>query len=84
MSPITSSLPDATALFSAAYGQGNYSCGAYEVGCTTTTGVLPPDTSALLSEPSVVIPGSLLLAILIALVTTTIAKLLRKRSKATK
>jgi hypothetical protein len=67
-------------LLSAAYGTGTYGCGAYEVGCNTTgTGILPPDTSAILSEPSVVVPGSLLLAILVALITTTVVKLLRRR-----
>lgn len=70
-----------THLLAAAYGEGTYNCGQYQVGCS----VQAPDTSAvsILSEPSIVVPGSLLLAIIVALITTTIAKYLR-RSKATK
>jgi hypothetical protein len=66
-------------LFSTVYGQGVYSCGAYEVGCATTT-VSPPDTSALLTEPSIAIPGSLLLAVIVALITTSVIKLIRRRT----
>lgn len=67
-------------LFSAAYGEGVYGCGKFEVGCSTSTGILPPDTSAILSEPSIVVPGSLLLAILVALITTSVVKLIRRRT----
>jgi|GEM_PF-2639066 len=64
-----------------AYGEGTYSCGRYENNCSNSgsTGILPPNTSAILSEPSIVVPGSLLFAILIALLTTSITKLLRRR-----
>ena len=83
--PLVLSLTPPSHLLAAAYGEGAYSCGVYQVGCTsgttpgTNTGILPPDTSALLSEPSFLIPGSLLLAILIALITTTVARFIRKR-----
>lgn len=69
-----------TSLFAQAYGAGTYSCGAYEEGCATalpsapTTGV-----GAFLSEPSFVVPGSLLLAILLAFITTTLVKFVRRR-----
>jgi hypothetical protein len=33
----------------------------------------------LLSEPSFVIPGSLLIAVILAIITTSIAKLLRRK-----
>ena len=66
-----------TSLFAQAYGQGDYSCGNYQQGCSQT-GVGVPNTSAILSQPSIVIPGSLVLAVLIALLTTTIARSLRK------
>ena len=74
-------LLDSSTLFSAAYGEGTYSCGDYEVGCSTSsTSVLPPNTSAILSEPSIVVPGSLLLAIIVALITTSIVKLIKRRT----
>lgn len=66
-----------TSLFAQAYGQGDYSCGNYQQGCSQTS-VGAPDTSTILAQPSVVIPGSLILAVLIALITTTIARSLRK------
>lgn len=65
-----------------AYGADTYSCGNYQEGCTTGTTPTPPNTGMMLTEPSVVIPGSLLLAVLIALVTTTIARTIRRRRKA--
>ncbi len=66
-----------TYLFAQAYGQGDYSCGNYQQGCGQTT-VQPPNTAAILADPSVAIPGSLVLAVIVALVTTTIAKSVRK------
>jgi len=66
-----------TSLFAQAYGQGDYSCGNYQEGCSQT-GVGAPDTSAIFSQPSVVIPGSLVLAVLVALLTTMITRSLRK------
>jgi hypothetical protein len=80
MTPITSQTFVSTHLLAAAYGEGTYSCGQYQVGCSTTSNVQVPDTStaSILSEPSIVIPGSLLLAIIVALITTTIAKYLRR------
>jgi hypothetical protein len=76
---ITSHTFVSTYLLGAAYGEGAYSCGNYEVGCSTGT-VQAPDTStvSVLSEPSIVLPGSLLLAIIVALITTTIAKYVRR------
>jgi multisubunit Na+/H+ antiporter MnhC subunit len=64
-----------------AYGAGTYSCGAYQEGCTTSGSVTPsaPTTGTFLSEPSFVVPGSLILAILIALATTSIARFVRRR-----
>lgn len=74
-------LVSSSTVFAQAYGTGTYSCGNYQEGCTTSTGTAPttPNTGMLLTEPSFVVPGSLLLAIIIALITTTIAKTLRKR-----
>lgn len=73
----------APTLLAQAYGTGIYGCGNYQEGCQvgTTTPASPgvPNTGMLLSEPSFVVPGSLLLAILIALITTSIAKLIRRR-----
>lgn len=69
-------------LFAQAYGTGTYSCGAYQEGCAAesqTAGV--PNTgmpAALLSEPSFVVPGSLLLAVLLALITMGVTKLVRR------
>ena len=75
------SFVSSSTVFAQAYGTGTYSCGAYQEGCTTSTGTAPttPNTGMLLTEPSFVVPGSLLLAIVIALITTTVAKLLRRR-----
>jgi len=67
-----------TSLFAQAYGQGDYSCGNYQQGCSQTTGTQPPNTAAILADPSVAIPGSLVLAVVVALITTTIAKTIRK------
>ena len=66
-----------------AYGTGTYGCGAYQEGCATTSTTPPgvPNTGALLTEPSFVIPGSLLIAVLLAIVTTTIAKLIRRKRR---
>lgn len=63
-----------------AYGTGIYGCGQYEVGCTEQT-VAPsaPNTGMLLNEPSFVVPGSLLLAIILAIITTSIVKLVRHK-----
>lgn len=67
--------------FAQAYGTGTYSCGVYEEGCATSTAPSVPNTGMLLSEPSFVVPGSLLLAVLIALITTTIAKFIRRKQR---
>lgn len=71
-------------LFAQAYGAGTYSCGNYQEGCTTGTNPTPtpPNTGMMLTEPSIAIPGSLLLAVLIALVTTSIARVIRRRRRA--
>jgi hypothetical protein len=83
MTQTSSKITFSPTLFAQVYGEGAYSCGQYENNCATdnsgSTGVLPPNTSAVLSEPSIVVPGSLLLAILVALISTSIAKLLRRR-----
>ena len=74
-------------VFAQAYGAGTYSCGNYQEGCTTSTGTTTPtapNTGMLLTEPSFVVPGSLLLAIIIALITTTIAKTVRRRKSQAK
>lgn len=72
--------------FAQAYGADTYGCGNYQEGCTTsgTGNPVPgaPNTGMLLTEPSFAIPGSLLLAVLIALVTTTIARTIRRRRNA--
>jgi len=69
--------------FAQAYGTGTYGCGTYEEGCATTgqTAAAPgvPNTGMLLSEPSFVVPGSLLLAILLAMVILGITKLVRRK-----
>ncbi len=63
-----------------AYGTGVYGCGPYEVGCTqSSTTPSAPNTGMLLSEPSFVIPGSLLLAVLLAIISTSIIKLIRRK-----
>lgn len=69
-------------LFAQAYGAGTYSCGNYQEGCTTSTAPTPPNTGMMLTEPSIAIPGSLLLAVLIALVTTAIARAIRRKRRA--
>lgn len=67
-------------LFAQAYGADTYGCGNYQEGCTTTgTNPTPPNTGMLLTEPSIAIPGSLLLAVLIAIITTAIARTLRRK-----
>lgn len=68
--------------FAQAYGTGTYSCGNYQEGCTTGTAPTPPNTGMMLTEPSVAIPGSLLLAVLIALITTAIARTIRRKRRA--
>lgn len=72
-----------TTFLAQAYGEGVYGCALYnnQVGCVDSGTQAPgaPNTGMLLTEPSFVIPGSLLLAILIALISTTIAKLFRRR-----
>lgn len=68
-------------LFAQAYGAGTYSCGNYQEGCTTGTTPTPPNTGMILTEPSIAIPGSLLLAVLIALVTTAIARAVRRKRR---
>jgi hypothetical protein len=66
-------------LFAQAYGSNAYGCGNYQEGCTTSTTPTPPNTGMMLTEPSIAIPGSLLLAVLIALITTAIARTLRRK-----
>ena len=70
-------------LFAQAYGADTYGCGNYQEGCTTAgtpgTNPTPPNTGMILTEPSIAIPGSLLLAVLIAIITTTIARTLRRK-----
>lgn len=81
---VTNTIIQTSTFFAQAYGTGTYSCGAYEQGCTTgQAGTTPgvPNTGMLLSEPSFVIPGSLLLAVVIAVLTTFVAKKLRQRTK---
>ena len=68
--------------FAQAYGADTYGCGNYQEGCTTGTTPTPPNTGMMLTEPSIAIPGSLLLAVLVALITTTIARTIRRRRKA--
>ena len=72
------SVLNTTSLFAQAYGQGDYSCGNYQQGCSQTTGIQPPNTAAILADPSVAIPGSLVLAVVVALITTTVAKSIRR------
>lgn len=76
-------LISSSVVFAQAYGADTYGCGNYQEGCTTSTGTTTPpttpNTGMLLTEPSFVVPGSLLLAVIIAVVTTTVAKLLRQR-----
>ena len=79
MANITNTFSPLTSL-GQAYGTGTYGCGNYEEGCTTSTGTPGiPNTGMLLTEPSFVIPGSLLLAVLVALITTAIAKAIRRK-----
>lgn len=72
-----------TTFFAQVYGEGVYGCGTYnnQVGCTDAGTSTPgaPNTGMLLAEPSFVIPGSLLLAILIALISTTVVKIVRSK-----
>ncbi|HEU5121868.1 MAG TPA: hypothetical protein VFT59_03400 [Candidatus Saccharimonadales bacterium] len=73
-----------TTIVAQAYGADAYSCGPYQEGCAVeTTTPLPsaPTTGTFLSEPSFVVPGSLLLAILLAFITTAVAMRLKRRSK---
>jgi hypothetical protein len=65
--------------FAQAYGTGVYGCGQYQVGCAQGTTPSAPNTGMLLSEPSFVVPGSLLIAIILAIITTSIAKLIRRK-----
>jgi len=73
-----------TTIFAQAYGSGTYGCGAYQIGCATTstptTGTVPgaPNTGMALMEPSFVIPGAMVGAVIIALATTTIARAIRR------
>jgi hypothetical protein len=79
---VNDSVIGVSSIFAQAYGTGTYSCGAYDQGCTTSgTSTTPsaPNTGMLLSEPSFVIPGSLLIAVILAIITTSIAKLLRRK-----
>lgn len=68
-------------LFAQAYGAGTYSCGNYQEGCATGAAPTPPNTGMMLTEPSIAIPGSLLLAVLIALVTTAVARAIRRKRR---
>lgn len=85
---VESSLSSSIVVLAQAYGAGTYSCGAYQEGCTTSTGTTTtpsvPNTGMLLSEPSFVVPGSLLLAIIVALISTTIAKRFKRTHKSAK
>lgn len=83
MANITYTLSPLTSL-AQAYGAGTYSCGNYQEGCATSTGTTPgaPNTGMLLTEPSFVIPGSLLLAVLLALATTAITRFIRRKRRA--
>lgn len=71
-------------VFAQAYGSDVYGCGTYQYqqGCTTGATPTVPNTGMILTDPSFVIPGSLILAILLAAVTTTIAKLIRRKRRA--
>ncbi|HET6747541.1 MAG TPA: hypothetical protein VFH06_05535 [Candidatus Saccharimonadales bacterium] len=82
MLTVTNTAIQTPTFFAQAYGTGTYSCGAYQQGCTsgTTTAPTAPNTGMLLSEPSFVIPGSLLLAVIIAIFTTLITKKLRRKT----
>jgi hypothetical protein len=83
MSQLEQSVIIHTTFLAQAYGSNTYGCGTYEnqVGCETSSAPTPgvPNTGMLLAEPSFVIPGSLLLAILIALISTTVAKIVRRK-----
>ncbi len=82
MLTVVQTITSTPSLFAQAYGTGTYGCGPYEEGCTATTGATPPgvpNTGALLAEPSFVIPGSLLIAVLIAIITTSITKVIRRK-----
>jgi len=74
-----------TTFFAQAYGESVYGCGTYnnQVGCTDagtgTSAPGAPNTGMLLAEPSFAVPGSLLLAILIALISTTVVKIVRSK-----
>ena len=71
-------------LFAQAYGSDVYGCGTYQYqeGCIAGATPTAPNTGMILTDPSFAIPGSLILAILIAVVTTTIAKLIRRKRRA--
>ncbi len=64
--------------FAQAYGTGVYGCGNYQQGCTGTAPAAP-NTGMALMEPSFVIPGALVGAVIIALITTAIARTVRRR-----
>jgi hypothetical protein len=82
MLTVTNTLIQTPTFFAQAYGTGTYGCGAYQQGCTSgTTTPTTPNTGMFLTEPSFVIPGSLLLAVIIAVFTTLLAKKLRRKAR---
>jgi|GEM_PF-1977740 len=80
MLSVTNTVIQTPAFFAQAYGTGTYSCGPYQQGCTTGQTATPaaPNTGMLLTEPSFVVPGSLLLAVIIAIFTTLLARKFRR------